>query len=42
MSNSKRDENRVTTLIGVSSIDTITPTLIKVNPATHRVLVETP
>ena len=32
MSESERDENRVTTIIGVSSVDLSTPTNIAVNP----------
>lgn len=36
----KRDGNRVTTLIGVSSVDLSTPTLIAVNPATGAMLAE--
>lgn len=40
MSDAKRDSNRVTTLIGVSSVDSVTPTLVNVNPATGAVIVE--
>ena len=40
MSQAKRDENYVTTLIGVSSVDLITPILIAVNPTTNAVLAE--
>ena len=40
MAQAKRDENRVTTLLGVSSIDLITPTNAAVNPATGALLTE--
>ena len=40
MAQAKRDENRVPTLIGVSSADGITPTLIEVNPTTNSMLVD--
>ena len=40
MANSKRDENRVPTLIGVSSADGTTPTDLEVDPATGRLLVD--
>lgn len=36
----QRDQNRITTLIGVSSVDFLTPTTIAVNPSTHAVLIE--
>ena len=36
----KRDENRVTTLIGVSSVDLETPVNVAVNPVTYAILVE--
>jgi hypothetical protein len=35
-----RDQNGVPTLLGVSSTDGETPTLVWVNPSTHRVLVD--
>jgi len=35
-----RDQNRVTTLLGVSSVDGRTPTDIAANPATNSMLVE--
>jgi hypothetical protein len=38
--NAKRDENRIPTLIGVSSSDGITPVLVYVDPTTHRLLVD--
>ena len=41
MAESKRDENFVTTLIGVSSVDLATPTLVAVNPTTGAVITET-
>lgn len=34
----KRDENRVTSLLGVSSIDFLSPTTIAVDPVTHALL----
>jgi hypothetical protein len=42
MANAKRDDNHVPTLIGVSSVDGVTPTLAQVNPATGRLLVDLP
>lgn len=39
MAQAARDNNLVPTLIGVSSVDGITPTLIYVNPTTNRMLV---
>ena len=38
MAEAKRDNNMITTLIGVSSADGITPVTIYVDPITHRVL----
>lgn len=38
MAQAPRDDNRVTTLLGVSSVDGATPTTIYVNPSTHRIL----
>lgn len=35
-----RDQNHVPTIMGVSSVDGITPVLIYVDPTTHRVLVD--
>lgn len=40
MANSKRDSNYVTTLMGVSSSDLITPELVAVDPATNRMLID--
>lgn len=40
MSNAHRDQNRTTTITGVSSADGITPTEIWVDPITHRALVD--
>lgn len=40
MGDAKRDNNNVTTLLGVSSADGITPVVIWVDPVTHRVLVD--
>lgn len=42
MTNAKRDENRVPTLLGVSSSDGVTPIPVKINPTTGRVLAEGP
>lgn len=42
MANAERDQNNVPTLIGVSSSDGVTPTLVFVNPATGRMLVDLP
>lgn len=39
MAEAKRDQNMVTTLIGVSSADGVTPVVVYVDPDTHRVLV---
>lgn len=40
MSNASRDENRVPTLLGVSSVDLVTPVPVAVDPTTNRMLVE--
>ena len=40
MSEAKRDENRVTTLIGVSELNLTTPTLVAVDPNTNELLVK--
>jgi len=40
MANAKRDENFVPTLIGVSSVDGITPITVYVDPVTHRLKVD--
>jgi len=40
MSEAKRDNNQVTTMIGVSSADGVTPVVIWVDPVTHRLLVD--
>lgn len=40
MANAKRDENRVPTLIGVSSADGTTPVNVYVDPTTHRLKVD--
>ena len=39
MANAARDSNRVPTLIGVSSVDLVTPTRIAVNPITGAMLI---
>ena len=41
MGQSQRDENRVTTLLGVSSVNFSTPTTLAVDPTTHEILVQT-
>jgi len=38
----KRDENRVTTLLGVSSVDGVTPVTLYANPITHALLASVP
>ena len=40
METAPRDDNRVTTILGVSSVDLTTPTKIAVNPITNAVIVE--
>ena len=40
MTNAKRDENRVTTMIGVSSVDLVTPTRVAVNPTTGALILD--
>ena len=42
MTNASRDNNRVPTLLGVSSLDLSTPTTIAVNPATGAMLIDSP
>jgi len=37
-----RDQNRVTTIMAVSSVDGVTPVLLWADPVTHRLLVDTP
>ena len=39
MSNAKRDNNRITTLLAVSNVDGETPVLLWADPTTHRLLV---
>jgi len=39
MTDAKRDQNRVTVLLGVSNVDGVTPTPVYVNPVSHAVLV---
>ena len=41
MTRARRDENRVPTLIGVSSADGETPLLLEVDPSTGELLVKT-
>ena len=40
MANAKKDQNRIPTLIGVSSSDGVTPVLIYGDPVTHRLYVD--
>lgn len=40
MGQASRDQNFVTTLLGVSSVDGVTPTTVYVDPITHRMLVD--
>ncbi len=42
MSNAKKDANHVSTIIGVSSVDGVTPTPLYADPTTHRLLVDLP
>lgn len=39
MAEAKRDQNRVTTLLGVSNVDGTTPVTLYADPTTHRLLV---
>ena len=41
MANAARDENRIPTLIGISSSDGTTPTLAEIDPNTGELLVKT-
>ena len=38
--NAQRDENDVSTLLAVSSVDGTTPVVLWANPTTHRLLVD--
>lgn len=40
MADAKRDENRIPTLLGVSSVDGVTPVPIYADPTTHRLYVD--
>lgn len=40
MSNASRDKNRITTLLGTSSVDGTTPITIYADPTTHRLFVD--
>jgi hypothetical protein len=42
MADAKRDQNFVTTLLAVSSVDGVTPVPVYANPTTHRLLVDLP
>ena len=40
MPNARKDQNRIPTIIGTSSVDGITPVLIYADPTTHRLYVD--
>ena len=40
MTEAKKDENRVPTLVGVSNLDGTTPIPVAVNPTTKAVIIE--
>ena len=40
MSEAKRDENRISTILGVSNVDAVTPVTVYADPITHRLLVD--
>ena len=40
MADAKRDQNFVTTLLAVSSVDGVTPVVVYANPTTHRLLTD--
>ena len=40
MANALRDENRITTVIGVSSVGFVIPVTVAVNPTTNAVIVK--
>lgn len=40
MANASRDQNNVPTLLGASSTDGVTPTLVYADPTSHRLLVQ--
>lgn len=40
MAEAKRDSNRIPTLLGVSSVDGVTPVNVYVDPVTHRLLID--
>lgn len=42
MAEAKRDGNNVPTLLGVSSVDSVTPIAVYADPTTHRLLVDLP
>lgn len=42
MAQASRDENNVTTLLGASSVDGVTPVRVYADPVTHRLLVDIP
>ena len=39
MANAKRDDNRITTLLGVSDVDSLTPVVVEADPTTKRLKV---
>lgn len=40
MANARKDNNRIPTLLGTSSVDGVTPVLIYADPITHRLKVD--
>ena len=40
MANAPKDQNRVPTLIGVSSVDLVTPIPVAINVVTNAIIVE--
>ena len=40
MANARKDQNRIPTIIGTSSVDGISPVLIYADPTTHRLYVD--
>ena len=40
MAEAKRDNNYITTLLGVSNVDGLTPVVLWADPVTHRLLID--
>ena len=40
MANAPKDENRIPVILGVSSIDGVTPTMVTADPSTHFIMTE--